>query len=135
MTEYPHHVESTQGAQDSDRRVSAVAATLVDADVAYYRRKRMRFNTKIAVLLRADLPVWQKLNVTAFLASGIAATSEGVIGEPYGDASDRPYLPMFRQPVLVFGVTQEQLRSAYERAMARHLQITIFTDQLFTTNN
>ena len=32
----------------------------------------MRFDTKIAIAVRSDLAVWQKLNVTAFLASGIA---------------------------------------------------------------
>ena len=32
----------------------------------------IRFETKIAVLLREDLQVWQRLNVCAFLMSGIA---------------------------------------------------------------
>ena len=32
------------------------------------------FDTKIAVVLRDDLAVWQKTNVTAFLVSGIAGT-------------------------------------------------------------
>ena len=31
------------------------------------------FVTKIAVVISDDLPVWQKLNMTAFLASGVAA--------------------------------------------------------------
>ena len=31
----------------------------------------VRFDTKIAVMLRDDLEVWQRLNVTAFLVSGI----------------------------------------------------------------
>ena len=95
----------------------------------------MRFDTKIAVVVRADLPVWQKLNMTAFLVSGIAATNESAIGEPYGDATGNSYLPMFGQPVLVFSATQEQLRSAYQRAMGRELQMAIFTDQLFITGN
>jgi hypothetical protein len=29
----------------------------------------MRFDTKIAIAVREDLATWQKLNVTAFLAS------------------------------------------------------------------
>lgn len=33
----------------------------------------MKFDTKIAIVVRADLPTWQKLNMTAFLASGIAS--------------------------------------------------------------
>ena len=40
----------------------------------------MKFDTKIAVILRSDLPVWQQLNMTAFLVSGIAASVEEVVG-------------------------------------------------------
>ena len=57
------------------------------------------FDTKIAVILRQDLATWQKLNVTAFTISGIAASVEDVTGEPYRDGSGNVYLPMFRQPV------------------------------------
>ena len=90
----------------------------------------MRFDTKIAVVLREDLPIWQRLNMTAFLCSGIAATVEGIVGEPYQDASEQLYLPMFRQPVLVFRATADELRKAYARAHARDLRIAIFTDDL-----
>ena len=47
----------------------------------------MRFDTKIAVVLREDLAVWQKTNVAAFLVSGIAGTDPATVGEPYEDAS------------------------------------------------
>jgi hypothetical protein len=33
----------------------------------------MQFHTMIAFVIRSDLEGWQKLNVAAFLASGIAA--------------------------------------------------------------
>ncbi|HLY29512.1 MAG TPA: DUF2000 domain-containing protein [Ktedonobacterales bacterium] len=95
----------------------------------------MRFDTKIAVIVRADLPVWQQLNMTAFLASGIAATVDGVVGQPYEDATGVEYLPMFRQPVLVFGATAEQLRVAYERARQREVRFAVFTDDLFETGH
>ena len=62
----------------------------------------MRFDTKIAIAVRSDLAVWQKLNVTAFLASGIAAGIAEVAGKPYEDGSGHRYLEMFRQPVLVY---------------------------------
>jgi hypothetical protein len=52
----------------------------------------MQFDTKIALVLRDDLAVWQKTNVTAFLVSGIAATVPGIVGEPYADASGNTYL-------------------------------------------
>ena len=72
----------------------------------------MTFDTKIAVVLREDLPVWQKLNVTAFTVSGIAGTVEGVTGEPYEDGSGNRYLPMFMQPVLVFSADAPAIRRA-----------------------
>ena len=62
----------------------------------------IRFDTKIAVLLRDGLAAWQRLNVTAFPVSGIGPRSPEVIGEPCADADGTEYLPMFRQPVLVF---------------------------------
>lgn len=95
----------------------------------------MRFDTKIAVALRADLPVWQKLNITAFTVSGLAATDPATVGEPYEDASGRTYLPMFRQPVLVFAGAADDLRRAYERAMERGVRLSIFTEDLFETGH
>jgi hypothetical protein len=62
----------------------------------------MRFDTKIAIVVRADLETWQKLNVTAFLASGIAVGIEDVTGKPFEDGSGNRYLSMFRQPVVVY---------------------------------
>jgi hypothetical protein len=95
----------------------------------------MHFDTKIAVVLRDDLAVWQKTNVTAFLVSGIAGTVPGVTGEPYRDASGNEYLPMFVQPVLVYEADDEALRRAYERAMSRGVTPAIYTNELFTTNH
>lgn len=95
----------------------------------------VRFNTKIAVVLREDLAVWQKLNVTAFLVSGVAGTDADTIGEPYEDASGFRYLPMFRQPVLIFAGRGEQLRRAYERLRVARLRFSVFTDELFATGN
>ena len=79
----------------------------------------VRFDTKIAVVLRDDLEVWQRLNVTAFLVSGIGQRDPEVIGEPYADADDTEYLPMFRQPVLVFEASKETLTRCHERAVSR----------------
>ena len=79
----------------------------------------VRFDTKIAVLLRDDLEVWQRLNVASFLVSGIGQRDPEVIGEPYADGDGREYLPMFRQPVLIFEGGKEILAKAHERAISR----------------
>ena len=94
----------------------------------------MRFDTKIAIVLRDDLETWQKLNVTAFLASGVAANAE-LLGEPYTDADGTLYTPMFRQPVLVFEADKAVLTAAHERAVARGLPMAVFTAELFGTGH
>jgi hypothetical protein len=95
----------------------------------------VRFDTKIAVLLRDDLLTWQRLNVTAFLVSGLGTAVPEVIGDPYEDGSGISYLAMFRQPVLVFAGDADMLREAHSRALARHLPVAVFTADLFATTN
>ena len=95
----------------------------------------MEFSTKIAVVLRDDLAVWQKANVTAFLVSGVAGTNPDVVGEPYRDASGNEYLPMFVQPVLVYEAAGQALRRAFERALARGVTPAVYTHDLFATNH
>jgi hypothetical protein len=94
----------------------------------------VHFDTKIAVLLRDDLETWQRVNVTAFLASGIATNAE-LIGEPYADADGTAYLPMFRQPVLVLAGDKAVLTAAHERAVRRGLPVAVFTAELFGTGH
>lgn len=90
---------------------------------------------KMAVVVRSDLEVWQKLNVTAFLVSGIGTVRPDLIGEPYADASGRGYLPMFGQPVLVYAGDTDAVTRAFARAQDRGLPTAVFTDDLFATGN
>ncbi len=59
------------------------------------------FDTKIAIVVREDLAVWQKLNVTAFLTSGVIAENPGIVGAPYEDASGKTYGRLSIQPIIV----------------------------------
>ncbi|MFE2019049.1 DUF2000 family protein [Streptomyces sp. NPDC059499] len=95
----------------------------------------VRFDTKIAVLLRDDLQTWQRLNVTAFLVSGLGTRVPEVIGEPYADADGTEYLPMFRQPVLVFAGSKELMTTAHTRAVGRGVTMAVFTSDLFATGH
>jgi hypothetical protein len=89
------------------------------------------FDTKVAIVLLDDLAVWQKANAAAFLISGIAP---GLVGEPYVDGSGNRYLPMLRQPIVVYAADSPGIRRAYDRAMAREVaQLSIFTRELFST--
>jgi hypothetical protein len=95
----------------------------------------VRFETKIAVVLRDDLASWQRLNVCAFLVSGVASAIPELIGEPYEDADGTKYLSMFRQPVLVFEAPAAVLTAAHARAHDRGLPMSVFTADLFGTGN
>jgi hypothetical protein len=95
----------------------------------------MRFDTKIAIAVRQDLETWRKLNITAFLASGIAAAVEEVTGKPFEDASGNRYLQMFRQPVVVYAGDGDALTRVHRRALDRGLPLVIFTDELIPLDN
>ncbi len=95
----------------------------------------MRFETKIAIAIRADLPAWQKLNVTAFLASSIAGADPALIGQPYEDGSGVRSLAMFRQPVLVFAGSTDDLAKAHGRMRERNLPFALYTEEMFSTGH
>lgn len=90
---------------------------------------------KVAVVVRDDLRPWQELNVTAFLVSGIGTAHPHLVGEPYVDASDHVYLPMFAQPVIVCATDAAGMARAFGRALARALDTAVYTDDLFATGN
>ena len=94
------------------------------------------FPTKAAVVVRDDLAVWQRLNVTAFLVSGIVGgAGERVVGEDYIDADGTRYLPMLVQPLLVLEADAEKLRTVRRRAADRGVPIAIYTADLFATGH
>jgi hypothetical protein len=93
------------------------------------------FATKIAVAVRDDLESWQRLNVTAFLASGIAAAHRDLIGEPYADADGTGYLPLLGMPILVFEAPAAVLKAARERALGRNLRLAVYTRDMFATGH
>ncbi|NEV00602.1 DUF2000 family protein [Bradyrhizobium uaiense] len=95
----------------------------------------MQFDTKIAVVIRSDLEVWQKLNVASFLAGGIAASFPECIGENYEDGSGTKYLSLIGQPILIYGADRAQLSRALERALARDVKPALYTEDMFKTTH
>jgi hypothetical protein len=95
----------------------------------------MRFDTKVGVVVRDDLAVWQKLNVTAFLAGAVAGNVPEIIGEPYEDGSGTVYLSMFRQPVLVYAADAGTLGRVRGAAVSRGLRCAVFTEDMFKTGH
>lgn len=93
------------------------------------------FDTKVAILVRGDLAVWQKLNVTAFLATGIAAAVPEAMGEPYEDAAGRPHARLLGQPILILSGGQEVLQRAYRQAIERNLIRAVYVRAMFSTGH
>ena len=95
----------------------------------------MIFDTKIALVIRTDLELWQKMNVAAFLASGITASYPESIGEPYKDASGNVYMRLLGQPILVYSADSAGLARVLDRALAREVQPAIYTEEMFSTTH
>lgn len=92
-------------------------------------------DTKVGIIVRDDLLTWQKLNITAFLATGIAASAPGQIGKPYIDGLDRTYLPLIVQPVFIYAASQEHLNRTRDRALSRGITLAIYAEGMFKTDN
>jgi hypothetical protein len=95
----------------------------------------MTFDTKIAIVVRESLAQWQKLNVTAFLAGGLAGVYPEIVGERYQDGGGVAYGPLVRQPILIFAADGEALTRILKRAAERGVVPSIYTMELFTTYN
>jgi hypothetical protein len=95
----------------------------------------MQFDTKIAIVVRTDLEVWQKLNVASFLAGGVAAAFPECVGAPYEDGSATQYLALIGQPILIYGADHTALSRALDRALARNVRPAVYTDDMFKTTH
>jgi hypothetical protein len=93
------------------------------------------FDTKIAIVVRDDLATWQKLNVTAFLMSGIVGASPEIIGEPYRDADNNTYHSLCVQPIIVLSADQESLKSIHRRALDRNVRHGLYIEEMFATGH
>jgi hypothetical protein len=94
------------------------------------------FDTKLAVVVRADLAAWQRLNVCAFLISGVvAAAGETAIGEDYLDGDGNRYLPLLVQPVVVLEAGAAKLKTVRDRAQRREVPIALYTAEMFATGD
>lgn len=91
------------------------------------------FETKIAIVLRDDLAAWQALNVTAFLATGLAASAPDLIGEPYVDRDGNRYHAMSIQPMIVLAADTELMRTIHRRALERNVAAVAYVEEMFST--
>lgn len=93
------------------------------------------FDTKVAILVHADLAVWQKLNVAAFLATGIAGAAPEAMGLAYADSAGRIFAPLLGQPMLIFAATADNLANAHRIALERDLTRAAYVRSMFETGH
>ena len=93
------------------------------------------FDTKIAIVVREDLAVWQKLNVTAFLTSGIVGSDGELLGERYEDAAGNLYTPLAIQPMIVLSADAKTINSVYRRALERGARLSLYIEDMFKTGH
>lgn len=93
------------------------------------------FDTKIVIVVRDDLLVWQKLNVTAFLTSGVVGAEPDLMGDRYEDASGQTYRPLMIQPMIVLTTDGAGLSKIHARALGRDVDMAIYVEDMFATGH
>lgn len=95
----------------------------------------MEFSTKFAIVVAEDLENWQKLNIVAFLTSGVIGGTEDLIGEAYQDASGKTYAPLCIQPAVILKSTRKRLSTFLGRANRRGVKAAIYIEDMFSTGH
>jgi hypothetical protein len=93
------------------------------------------FDTKIAIVLRDDLASWQRLNVTAFLMTGIAGQYPEIIGKAYRDRQGNLYNAMSVQPIIVLSANDGTIAAIDRRALEREVISSLFIEEMFGTGH
>ena len=134
--------------QALEKQLASAMASLSDMAKIKQEDQKTIITLNGAVLFRSDdtklLPIAQeKLGQVAEVLKQygdeysitVVESGEVVVGPDYQDGSGRTYLPMLRQPVLVFESSGAKLRTVYERAVTRELRFAVFTADLFATGH
>ena len=90
-------------------------------------------DTKIAIIIRDDLATWQKLNITAFLMSGITGANPGIVGKTYQDRGGKRHLAMSVQPVIVLAGTANVLPNIRNRANDTAVDKVAYIEEMLST--
>ena len=95
----------------------------------------MQFDSKFAIVVRDDLETWQKLNVTAFLTSGIIGNTPEMMGEPYEDAAGNRFHSLSIQPCIVLAADANTIGNIHRRALSRGVTTAAYTEEMFSTGH
>lgn len=93
------------------------------------------FDSKISIVLRDDLENWQKMNVVAFLTSGIVGQNPEILGAEYEDAAGNRFNPLAVQPMIVLSGDGATLSKIHQRALTRNLRTSVYIEEMFSTGH
>ena len=93
------------------------------------------FDTKIVFILRDDLKAWQALNVTAFLATGVAGAEPSLIGEAYRDRAGNVYNAMSIQPMVVLSADAATIAKAHRKCLELDVRASAYVEEMFATGH
>ncbi len=93
----------------------------------------MEFETKIALVLRDDLQIWQWLNVCAFLTSGVVGQHRNLIGEDYFDKDGNVFNGLSKQPMIILSAPSSVMKKIHGKALSRQIKTSAFIEEMFKT--
>jgi len=93
----------------------------------------MMFDTKIAIIIRNDLQVWQMLNVCAFMTSGIVGQDTTLIGPDYQDQDGNCFNGLLKQPVIILSASNDLIKKIHGKALSRDVKASMFIEEMFDT--
>ena len=93
------------------------------------------FDTTIAIILLDELETWQKLNITAFLMSGIIGRYSELIGKEYLDKSANKYLALSQQPAVILEADTTKIVKIHERVISHSIASALYIRDMFSTYN
>ena len=93
----------------------------------------MEFDTKITLVIRSDLQIWQMLNVCAFLTSGIVGQDTTLIGPDYLDGDGNAFNGLLKQPVIILSAPSGLIKKIHGKALSRQIKTSAYIEEMFKT--
>lgn len=91
----------------------------------------MIIDKKIAIAISDHLLIEQKLQVVAFLTSGLVAQHSDVMGAPYEDFEGNLFSPVMKCYPHIHCVDEMAIGNMHHRAISQSIMITVFVEEWF----
>lgn len=93
----------------------------------------MIVDKKMAIAVSDHLLIEQKLQVVAFLTSGLVAQHSDVMGTPYEDFEGNLFSPLMTCVPNICCVDEMAIGNMHRRAISQSVRVAVFVDEWFDT--